>query len=92
MSNVPDTLANRIKLFRKLRGMTQQDLSEAAGVNLSIIKKYEVGILNPKIERLEVIANALGISLYSLTIEKISFSFLNIYYQLRIAIILELLL
>lgn len=66
MSNVPDTLANRIKLFRKLRGMTQQDLSEAAGVNLSIIKKYEVGILNPKIERLEVIANALGISLYSL--------------------------
>ena len=66
MTDNSKNIAGRIKLFRRLRGMSQKDLSRESDINLSMIKKYEIGTRIPKIDRLEVIANALGISLYSL--------------------------
>ena len=66
MKDKTTTIANRIKLFRKMRGLSQKDLSDKSAINFSLIKKYEANIAFPKIDRLEVIANALGISLYSL--------------------------
>ena len=43
--------------------MSQEDLSNASGINLSTIKKYEVDLRNPKYKQLEKIADALGINI-----------------------------
>ena len=66
MSDRSNTLTKRIKLFRSLRKMSQEDFSRESGISLSVIKKYEAGFLNPKIDKLKIIADTLGISLYSL--------------------------
>ena len=66
MSDRSNTLTKRIKLFRSLRKMSQEDFSRESGISLSVIKKYEAGFLNPKIDKLKIIAATLGISLYSL--------------------------
>ena len=66
MSDKSKNIASRIKFFRKIRKMSQDDLSRESGINLSQLKKYEVGLLNPKLETLKVLADTLGISLYSL--------------------------
>ena len=55
-------VARLMKYYRQSKKMSQEDLSTAAGINLSTIKKYEVGLRNPKYEQLERIADALGIS------------------------------
>lgn len=55
-------IADKIKNFRKAKKMSQKELSERSGINLSIIKKYETGYRNPKPDQLEKIAAALEIS------------------------------
>lgn len=55
-------IARVMKYYRQLQNMSQEDLSKESGINLSTIKKYEVGIRNPKHEQLEKIAEALGIN------------------------------
>ena len=60
-------MSEKIKYFRKLRDMTQKELSEASGIELGQHKKYETGYRLPKIEQLQIIANALGISVQVLT-------------------------
>ncbi len=55
-------IADKIKNFRKAKKMSQKELSERSGINLSIIKKYETGYRNPKPDQLEKIATALEIS------------------------------
>lgn len=57
--------AATIKKYRKLRNMSQEDLSNTSGINVSTIKKYEAGFRNPKYEQLEKIASALGINVNS---------------------------
>ena len=52
-----------IKKYRKERGMTQLELSQASGVNFSLLRNYEIGNRKPKIEQLKKIANALDVSL-----------------------------
>ena len=54
--------AATIKKYRKLQNMSQEDLSESSGINVSTIKKYETGYRTPKREQLEKIALALGIN------------------------------
>lgn len=57
-----NNISRLMKYFRKAKGMSQEELSNAAGINLSTIKKYEVGLRNPKYEQLEKIASALDIN------------------------------
>lgn len=56
------TYAQTIKKFRKIKNMSQEDLSNSSGINVSTIKKYETGNRMPKREQLEKIATALGIN------------------------------
>ena len=59
-------IPERIKFFRKLRGITQEELSKKSGIHFGLIRKYECGERCPKLEQLQSIASALGISLETL--------------------------
>lgn len=50
----------RIRLFRKLRGLSQQALAESAGVTFQQIQKYERGANRVSASMLARIARALG--------------------------------
>lgn len=52
-----------IKRIRKEREMTQEQLGESCNpkISASTIRKYELGILKPKIETINKIAIALGV-------------------------------
>ncbi len=52
------TTGERIRMIRKEKGMTQNQLGEACGIDAANIRKYELGKQNPKYETLEKIANA----------------------------------
>lgn len=58
-----NTIAYKIKKYRKEQGMSQEELSSRSGINLSTIKKYETGYRNPKPEQLLKISSALGVSI-----------------------------
>lgn len=58
------TVGEKIKYYRKMRGISQEMLGELSGINSATIKKHEYGILNPKPDQLLKIAGALGISIY----------------------------
>lgn len=53
------TIGERIREARKARGMTQRELGERSGIAEPTIRKYESGRLNPKIETLQKLAEAL---------------------------------
>ena len=48
-------------MIRKEKGMTQNQLGEACGIDAANIRKYELGKQNPKYETLEKIANAVDL-------------------------------
>ena len=56
------TIGERIKAARKMRGMTQAELGELAGIAEPTIRRYELGKLNPKFETLAKIAEALKVN------------------------------
>lgn len=62
------TVGENIKRIRKEKKLTQKSLGELCQPKSSesTIRKYELGILNPKIETIQKIANALGVSLNDL--------------------------
>lgn len=72
MSNNVNIIAEEIKKYRKVKNMSQEMLANASGINVSMIKKYECGLRNPKPEQLLKIANALGISINALYSHKIN--------------------
>ncbi len=53
-------IGEKIKKYRKEKGLTQKKLGELCGINEANIRKYELGKANPKIETIEKIAKALG--------------------------------
>ena len=57
------TVGENIKRIRKEKGLTQKQLGALCTPNISesTIRKYELGLLNPKIETQKKIAKALGI-------------------------------
>jgi len=57
-------IQDKMKIYREMRAFSQQDLAEASGISLSTIKKYEAGILKPKIDQIRKIADALAVSVY----------------------------
>lgn len=50
---------SKIKEIRKQKGLTQRQLGEKCNIAESTIRRYELGNLNPKIETLQKIADAL---------------------------------
>ena len=69
MANKPDAAADpidvavgaRIRLLRKVRGLSQQALAEAAGVTFQQIQKYERGAHRVSAARLTRIAKTLDV-------------------------------
>lgn len=55
------TIGEKIKQFRKDKGMTQKELSLLSGISVTSIQYYESGKFTPKIEQVEKIAKAMGI-------------------------------
>ena len=55
-------IGEKIKTYRKLKNMTQEDLSKKSDLYVSTIKKYETGERKPKTDQLQKIADALGVS------------------------------
>lgn len=55
-------IAQNIKKYRKKKGISQDKLSKIAGVTYNTIIKIESGAtLNPRVETLRQIADALGV-------------------------------
>lgn len=50
-----------IRKYRMEKGMKQVELAEKTGILVSTLRQYELGIRNPKIARVRVIAAALEI-------------------------------
>lgn len=67
----------QIKKFRKVKGMTQQELADQINKTKSSIQKYEKGIIEMPNSVLEQIAAALGCSIRDLT-----FSPMDVQYDL----------
>lgn len=55
-------IGKKIRAYREFRGMNQIQLAELSGINVGTIRKYELGIRNPKPDQLEKIASALGLN------------------------------
>lgn len=65
-----DLLAETVKKQRKAKGMTQAELSEATGMNRSMIGQMEKRIFKPSIERLEALGRVLEFDVSALYLEK----------------------
>ena len=55
-------VGKKIRAYREFRGYSQIQLAELSGINVGTIRKYELGLRNPKPEQLERIAAALGLN------------------------------
>lgn len=55
-------VGEKIRAYREFRGLNQIQLADLSGINVGTIRKYELGIRNPKPDQLEKIALALGLN------------------------------
>ncbi len=60
------TIGEKIRKERIRGGLTQKELGERMGVDASTIRKYESGKLNPKLETVQKIAQALHVDIGAL--------------------------
>ena len=58
-----EKISKKIKVLRKTRGLTQEQLAEKLGCQRATISNYEIGRRFPHIKELEKIADVLGVSL-----------------------------
>lgn len=56
-------MIDNLKAVRKARGMTQQELADAANINRVTIAKYELGQIDPTLESARKMADALGVTI-----------------------------
>lgn len=68
MEEVRKLLGKRIRYLRNLRGVTQQELGEDAGLNYKYLGAVERGEKNPATDNLAKIAAALDVDLHELFI------------------------
>ena len=61
------TTGERIRYFRKNRGLTQAKLAELTGLHPVSIRKYEINIMQPQIEQIERIAAALNVNVSAIS-------------------------
>ena len=59
----------KIRYFRKQRGISQELLAERTGINVNTIRKYEIGIRKPKVEQLKKIADREFVAGWSILLE-----------------------
>src|SRR5688500_12832900 len=59
-------IAKKIIHFRKLKGITQETLSEVTGLNVRTIQRIESGEVDPRLYTLKSIADALHVNLEEL--------------------------
>jgi uncharacterized Tic20 family protein len=60
------SIAKKIIHYRKLKGITQETLSETTGLNVRTIQRIESGEVDPRLYTLKSIADALGVNLEEL--------------------------
>lgn len=63
-NNTTDILRNNIKTFRENQNLTQEKLSELAGISADYLSEIERGKKVPSIKRLIQISEALDIEIY----------------------------
>lgn len=66
MGKIHTKLGSRVQTLRKQKGLTQEALAEAAGLNRSYIAEIEMGRRNPSLDSLKIIAVGLDVSLSKL--------------------------
>ena len=59
-------VGDKIKEYRKKRGITQAKLAELTGIHPVSIRKYEVGMMEPQLQQIQRIADALEINVFML--------------------------
>ena len=52
---------HRVRLLRAVRGMSQEDLAEAAGVHRTYVSSLERGLRNIGLDNIYALADALGV-------------------------------
>ena len=60
---MPDTFATRLRLARKSRDMTQEELARVYGLAAVNISLYERGVCEPNLQNAAYLADALRVSL-----------------------------
>ena len=69
-NSTTEILRNNLKYYRKLKHLTQEQLSDLSGVSTDYISELERGKKVPSIKRLELIANAMNIEIYKFFISE----------------------
>ena len=64
--DVVQLLGENVRRYRKLKGMTQEQLAAEAGMERSYVSDLERGTRNPTVSALGRLADALGIESYLL--------------------------
>ncbi len=57
---------NKIRELRKAKGLSQEDFADLCGFDRTYVSGIERGTRNPTLKALEVLANALGVSIEDL--------------------------
>ena len=55
-------VAEKIRYYRQLKGLSQEQLGKRADIHENTIRKYELGIRKPKLDQLKKIAGGCGVS------------------------------
>lgn len=63
-------LSENIKKYRKLRGLSQEQLAEALNVTRQSVSKWETGIAQPDADNLVLLASVLGTTVESLSADE----------------------
>lgn len=58
-----EEIGQKIKILRKTRGLTQEQLADKLNIKRATISNYEIGRRSPHIKELEAIAEALNVGL-----------------------------
>lgn len=58
-----EEIGKKIRILRKTRGLTQEQLADKLNIKRATISNYEIGRRSPHIKELEAISEALGVNL-----------------------------
>ncbi|WP_461257172.1 helix-turn-helix domain-containing protein [Treponema sp. R80B11-R83G3] len=67
--NIARVFAENVAYYRKKQGNSQYDLAMASGISRTMISHYEREGMLPPADRLQALANTLGIPVYKLFME-----------------------
>jgi len=66
------TIAERIRLYRQQKGLSQAELADKADINNKSLSRYEIGTTIPPADALKSIADVLGISADALLSDEVT--------------------